>query len=127
MSLSLSPLLLSLCVSLCWGLTNPLLASRSRSLSSAAESPLSRSALNSTLSLLRSIHFLLPLLINQLGSVIFVYLVSRPDSALSFAVPVTNGLTTAVTLAAEHSTANTNRFSLIGVAFIVAGLSIVSS
>lgn len=93
--------LLILIISLLWGFTNPFLNKNSKGIEkistpSPSSSPPSPSSFFSsffleTQWLLTNISFLLPFLLNQLGSIFYLALLGRME--LSLAMPITNSLT----------------------------------
>jgi multidrug transporter EmrE-like cation transporter len=85
-------MLVLVAVALLWGTTNPFLANSSNTEAVGI--------MRQTIDLLKNWRFLLPLILNQCGSVLYNYaLKSHP---VSLAQPVANGLTLPVTALTAH-------------------------
>lgn len=68
--------------------------------------------------------YVFPFLLNQLGSVLFVYLLGAAD--LSLAVPISNSLTFLVTTVAGHCLGEetTSRMTWVGAGLVCAGVTL---
>eukprot|EP01134_Creolimax_fragrantissima_P001356 CFRG1356T1 len=81
-----------LLVSLCWGLTNPLLKDGCKGLSSVkVNGPWWKRMIVEAKYIFGRKEYWIPFVINQSGAVLFFYTLSHVD--LSLAVPITNSLT----------------------------------
>ena len=112
-------------VALLWGVTNPLLKLGSRGIEDVGKTSHGRihSFLVETAFLFLRWKYLLPFLVNQLGSVLFYYTVSTGD--VSLVSPVANSLTLVVTAVAGRILLNEEALPLksyIGMACILCGV-----
>jgi len=105
-------------VALMWGTTNPCInrASRDKQADAAAPPP-------GLLSLLRNWRFVVPFLLNQLGSLLYLGCLS--SLSLSFAVPTVNALSMLLTAVTAHALGERNRINkriAVGMILMLAGI-----
>lgn len=120
-----------------WGCTNPLLRHGSKSeleneLTASKPAPIPHQGsaafpdwIKSALGNFRRVRVYLPFLCNQLGSVLFYFVLSRND--LSLAVPACNALALIFSVATSHylgETVNRPLRAVVGAAFVMIGLTI---
>jgi drug/metabolite transporter (DMT)-like permease len=104
-----------LAVSILWGCTNPFIKS--------AQSTESLTIYSMFKKILTDYKTLIPLLLNQSGSLLFYYLLAKEP--ISFAVPVVNSLTlffTCITAYALGETLQSAKLFILGSILIIAGI-----
>ncbi|XP_068624891.1 transmembrane protein 234 homolog [Battus philenor] len=105
-----------------WGCTNPFIKQGTKGLRSVKSETYLGQAYAEIVFLLTNWRYVVPFLVNQCGSLMYLLVVQR--APLSLAVPATNGLAfafTAITGAAVGTEEPLDRGSILGVAFIVIG------
>jgi uncharacterized membrane protein len=114
-------------VALVWGITNPLLKKGSVGVENIKQHGRLQQLLSELVFLALRWQYVVPFVINQIGSVLYYITIGQAD--ISLAVPITNSLTFLVTSIAgrmmgEKAPANTTYIGvvlvLIGVAFCIA-------
>ncbi|XP_047469886.1 transmembrane protein 234 homolog [Penaeus chinensis] len=113
-----------LVVSILWGVTNPLLKRASVGIEDIQMSNPLLQTLYEVKFLASRFSYVFPFLLNQLGSVVFVYLLGAAD--LSLAVPISNSLTFLVTTVAGHCLGEetTSRMTWVGAGLVCAGVTL---
>ncbi|KAK8388749.1 hypothetical protein O3P69_020629 [Scylla paramamosain] len=113
-----------LAVSLLWGITNPLLKRASVGIENIKMSNPFLQTLHEVKFLATRLSYVCPFLLNQLGSVLFVYTLGSAD--LSLAVPLSNSLTFLVTTVAGRCLGEdtTSRATWIGAGLVCVGVAL---
>ncbi|XP_063542623.1 transmembrane protein 234 homolog [Cydia strobilella] len=106
---------------LLWGCTNPFIKRGTKGLRDVRESTWPAQAWAEVCFLLGNWRYVLPWLVNQLGSLAYLFAVRR--APLSLAVPAANGLAFAATAATGAAAGDRplDRSTILGIALIVAG------
>lgn len=111
-------------VSLLWGVTNPLLKRASVGIENIQMANPVMQTLCEVKFLASRFSYVFPFILNQLGSVLFVYSLGAAD--LSLAVPISNSLTFLVTTVAGYCLGEetTNKLTWVGAALVCAGVTL---
>ncbi|KAG0711157.1 Transmembrane protein 234 [Chionoecetes opilio] len=111
-----------LAVSLLWGITNPLLKRASVGIENIHMANPILQTVHEVKFLATRLSYVCPFLLNQLGSVLFVYSLGSAD--LSLAVPLSNSLTFLVTTVAGRclGEATTSGATWVGAGLVCAGV-----
>lgn len=107
-----------------WGATNPLIKSGSAGIQEIHTDNKFRKIILEIKFLVTTWQYILPFLCNQLGSVLYVY--TLQESELSMAVPIANSCSFLFTalMAMYLGEQRPNRLSFLGMALIIAGISV---
>ncbi|XP_071540039.1 transmembrane protein 234 homolog [Panulirus ornatus] len=113
-----------LAVSILWGVTNPLMKRASVGIEDIHMSNPILQTLYEVKFLASRLSYVCPFLLNQLGSVLFVYSLGATD--LSLAVPLSNSLTFLVTTIAGCCLGEetTNKMTWVGATLVCAGVAL---
>ncbi|XP_014219832.1 transmembrane protein 234 homolog [Copidosoma floridanum] len=95
MALTLEAVLGLATVSFLWGVTNPLMKKGAQGIERIKSHSITSQFLNDVVFLVRNFKYMIPFLINQCGSLIYVVVIQQTD--LSLTVVVANSLTFAIT------------------------------
>ncbi|KAK3879225.1 hypothetical protein Pmani_004145 [Petrolisthes manimaculis] len=111
-------------VSMLWGITNPLLKRASVGIENIQTTNPALQTLYEVKFLASRLSYVFPFLLNQLGSVLFVYTLGHTD--LSLAVPLSNGLTFLVTTVVGRCLGEetTSRMTWVGALLVCAGVTL---
>ncbi|XP_062506619.1 transmembrane protein 234 homolog [Corticium candelabrum] len=123
MDSSTGMLLRLLFVAFLWGISNPLIKVGSVGVESIKRSDAMRQVLAQIAFLVTSLRFIVPFLLNQIGSVLFVIILG--DADLSVAVPFVNALSLVITaITGLMLGEKLNRVSVLGMSLVVSGVSV---
>ncbi|GBC04480.1 hypothetical protein RclHR1_00570036 [Rhizophagus clarus] len=116
-----------LLVALCWGFTNPFIKQGSRGLENIKRNNWINQTLAEIWFLITRWQYVIPLLLNLSGSIVYYYTLGQAD--LSLAVPITNSLTFIFTTLAANLIGEEvrNKESWIGMAVVVIGVGLCVS
>ncbi|XP_043278355.1 transmembrane protein 234 homolog [Venturia canescens] len=111
-------------VAILWGVTNPLLKKGATGIDDVKASSTSGKFLREVYFLVTNLKYMIPFLVNQCGSLLYVMTLQSAD--LSLAVPVTNSLTFVVTAMAGwiFGEEKPHKNVYIGILMIIAGTTI---
>ncbi|RIA92997.1 transmembrane protein [Glomus cerebriforme] len=114
-------------VALCWGFTNPFIKQGSRGLENIKRSSWFKQTLAEIWFLVTRWQYIVPLLLNLSGSIVYYYTLGQAD--LSLAVPITNSLTFIFTILAASLLGEEvgSKESWIGMALVVMGVGLCIS
>ncbi|CAG8651120.1 2413_t:CDS:2 [Ambispora leptoticha] len=82
-----------LLVALCWGFTNPFIKNGSAGLENIRRDTWVKQIVSEVWYLITKWQYIVPLLLNLSGSVVYYYTLGQAGQHLSLAVPITNSLT----------------------------------
>ncbi|RZF47640.1 hypothetical protein LSTR_LSTR009524 [Laodelphax striatellus] len=109
-------------VALLWGATNPFIKSGSRGIENVAADNVLKKFFNEIIFLVLNYKYMIPFLLNQIGSTIFV-LFTLQNGDINVVVPVTNSLTFVITTLVGYlnGEGKLNRDTIMGLILISLG------